>query len=150
MSVDKSLFDRVGGKATLMKVHSILYTKVYAHPWLKQYFTDKPQDILENQQTSFMGQLFGGPKSFAGKTPKFAHQHMLISEELFNLRHQLLADSLNQAGIPAPLQQEWLDADATFKRALIKTSEDQCKRAYAIQPILNFPNPDKGRNSATG
>lgn len=150
MSVNRTLFDRVGGKVTLMMVHKLLYDKVYTHPWLKQYFTDKPQEILESQQTAFMGQLFGGPKAFAGKTPKFAHQHMVISEELFDLRHNLLAAALTEAGISEPLKEEWLEVDATFKRAMVKTSEDQCKRSYATQELLNFPNPNPARHVANG
>ena len=141
MSIDKSLFNRIGGKSTLIKVHKIFYDKAYAHPWLSQYFTDKPQEILESQQTEFMGQLFGGPKAYAGKTPKMAHQHMMITEELFDIRSQLLAESLSEAGLPADLQQEWLDADGTFKRALSKESVDKCERSYPTQPILDFSRP---------
>ncbi len=141
MVSDTSLFARLGGAPTLQKVHRIFYDKVYAHPWLKQYFTDKPQEILEKQQTAFMTQVFGGPQIYAGKTPKFAHQHMLISDDLFNLRNQMLEESLIEAGIEAGLRQEWLNFDATFRPALVKRSETECTRAYADQDILNFRRP---------
>lgn len=141
MSIDKTLYDRLGGKLTYEKVHKIFYDKAYAHPWLSQYFTDKPQDVLENQQTDFMVQIMGGPKAYGGKSPKFAHQHMLISEELFELRAQLLSDSIREAGIADNLRKEWLAVDATFKRALVKNSEEECSQAYPNQPVLNFNNP---------
>jgi len=141
VSINKTLFDRIGGKSTLMRVHKLFYDKAYAHPWLSQYFTDKPQDILESQQTEFMGQLFGGPKAYAGKTPKMAHQHMMISDELFDVRAQLLKESLSEAGLADDLQQEWLAADGTFKRARVKESEGKCARSYPAQPILNFSRP---------
>ena len=140
MAIDKTLYDRLGGKETLIKVHKIFYDKAYAHPWLSKYFTDKPQELLEEQQTDFMMQLTGGPKIYAGKTPKSAHQHILITEELFELRARLLSDSIKEAGLSDDLRQEWLDADATFKRVLIKKSEAECSRAYPDQPILDFPN----------
>jgi len=139
MSIDKTLFDRLGGKQTFIKVHKIFYDKAYAHPWLSQYFTDKPQELLENQQTDFMIQLTGGPKIYAGKMPKMAHQHMMISEELFDLRAQLLSDSIKEAGIRDGLRKEWLDADARLKQAVVKKTENDCTRAYASQEILNFP-----------
>lgn len=138
MAIDKTLYDRLGGKNTLIHVHKIFYDKVYAHQWLRKYFTDKPQEILEKQQTDFMAQLMGGPKAYSGKAPKFAHRHMVITEELFDLRAQLLSDSIKQAGINDSLRREWIAADATFKRALIKTSEEECVQAYPNQPILNF------------
>lgn len=138
MAIDQTLYQRLGGKPTYVKVHKIFYDKAYAHPWLSRYFTDKPQELLEDQQTDFMIQIMGGPKVYSGKTPKSAHQHMVISDDLYILRSQLLSDSIKEAGINDTLREEWLTADLTFQRALVKTSEDECKRAYPTQPILNF------------
>lgn len=139
MPIDKTLYDRLGGKATFIKVHKIFYDKAYAHPWLSKYFTDKPQRVLEDQQTDFMVQLMGGPKAYGGKSPKSAHQHMMITSELFELRSQMLSESILEAGINDSLRQEWLDADRTFKRALEKTSVSECTQSYPNQPILDFP-----------
>lgn len=139
MAIDKTLYDRLGGKPTFVKVHKIFYDKAYADPWLSKFFTDKPQVVLENQQTDFMVQLMGGPKAYGGKSPKSAHQHMVITDELFELRARLLSDSIKEAGIRDDLRNEWLDADRTFKRALEKKSEADCTQAYPNQPILNFP-----------
>jgi len=139
MAIDKTLYDRLGGKATFIKVHKIFYDKAYADPWLRKFFTDKPQEVLENQQTDFMVQLMGGPKIYGGKSPKSAHQHMMITEELFEWRSQMLSDSIKEAGIRDDLREEWLDADRTFKRALEKKSVADCTQAYPNQPILDFP-----------
>ncbi len=141
MPMSSSLFDRVGGKATLSLVHKIFYDKVYVHPWLQQYFTDKPQEILESQQTDFMAQLFGGPKAYAGKVPKVAHQHMVITQELFELRSEILKESLTEAGVSESNIKEWLAVDATFSHALVKETESECTKSYATQPILNFHKP---------
>ena len=138
MSIDKTLYDRLGGKQTFVKVHKIFYDKAYAHPWLGKYLADVDQDLIESQQTDFMVQLMGGPKVYAGKTPKSAHPHVMITEELFELRSQLLSDALKEAGISDDLREEWLAADATFKRVLVKSSEKECTPSYRGQPILNF------------
>ena len=138
MAIDKTLYDRLGGKQTFIKVHKLFYDKAYADPWLSKFFTDKPQEVLENQQTDFMVQLMGGPKAYGGKSPKSAHQHMVITDELFELRAQLLSQSIKELGIRDDLREEWLDADRTFKRALEKKSEAECTIAYPNQPILNF------------
>lgn len=138
MAISKTLYTRLGEKETFDKVHKIFYDKVYAHPWLKQFFTDKPQIFLEEQQTDFMIQIMGGPKRYAGKSPKSAHQHMVITEELFNLRSKMLSESITEAGISNALRDEWLDADAIFRGTLIKNTEAECTKAYDTQPILNF------------
>ncbi len=139
MAIDKTLYDRLGGKTTFIKVHKIFYDKAYAHQWLRKYFTDKPQEVLENQQTDFMVQLMGGPKAYGGKSPKSAHQHMFITSELFELRSEMLSESIKEAGIRDDLRIEWLDADRTFKRALEKKSVSECTQSYPNQPILDFP-----------
>jgi len=139
MAIDKTLYERLGGKETFIKVHKIFYDKAYADPWLHKYFTDKPQQVLESQQTDFMVQLMGGPKIYGGKSPKSAHQHIVITDELFELRSGMLSESIKEAGVANDLRQEWLDADRTFKRALEKKSEAECTQAYPGQPILNFP-----------
>ena len=138
MAIDKTLYNRLGGKPTFDKVHKIFYDKAYAHNWLKKFFTDKPQQVLEEQQTAFMIQLMGGPRLYGGKSPKAAHQHMLISEELFELRTQLLSDSIKQVGIADDLRIEWLAADAALKKALVKSSVDECSISYPTQVILDF------------
>lgn len=110
----------------------------YAHPWLSKFFTDKPQTLLENQQTDFMAFLIGGPNRYVGKTPKIAHQHMFITEELFELRRQMLSDAIKQNGINDELREEWLDADSALKKSLIKESVSECQRSYPSQEILDF------------
>jgi len=138
MSINKTLYSRLGGKAIFEKVHKIFYDKAYKHVWLKKFFIDKPQEILESQQTDFMIQLMGGPKQYAGKTPKSAHHHMVITEELFELRAKLLSDSIEEVGVADELRVEWLAADAALKRSLIKSSAEECTTAYQTQVILNF------------
>ena len=133
-----SLLEEIGGRSVLEKVHKIFYDKLYEHPWLKGYFDGIDQKKIEDQQTDFMMQLTGGPKIYAGKTPKSAHQHILITDELFELRSSLLSESIKEAGLPDELRKEWLAADATFKRILVKKSAEECSTAYPGQPILNF------------
>jgi len=140
-TIDKTLFNRIGGLTTLQKVHKIFYDKVYSHEWLKLYFTDKPQTLLEDQQTDFMAQLIGGPKKYAGKTPKMAHQHIHITDDLFELRQQILDQSLREYGLADGLRKEWLMADAALKKAITKKSVDECKQSYPTQAILDFPKP---------
>ena len=139
-SIDKTLYDRLGGKPTFETVHKTFYDKVYAHSWLGKYFTNSPQEVIESQQTDFMIQLMGGPKCYGGKIPKSAHQNMMISEELFELRAQMLSDSIREAGIADDLRIEWLNADAALKKSIVKTSVTECKKAYPSQEILDFKN----------
>ena len=143
MGISKSLFDRLGGKPTLQRVHKVFYDKVYVHPWIGQYFTGTEQQILEDQQTDFMISIMGGPKQYMGRPPKYAHQHMVITEELFELRQQLLSESIQECGLSDELREEWLGTDNALRRALVKKSREECK-AYTPEDILDFKNPAHG------
>ena len=94
-----TLFDELGGTACLERVHRIFYGKLLAHPWLRGFFHGKERDHLESQQTDFMTGMFGGPKCYFGRAVGCAHIHLFISDEVFTVRHDLLADSLAEAGV---------------------------------------------------
>ena len=141
MAISKTLYNRLGGQATLENVQKIFYNIAFQDPWLAPYFTDKPQQLLEDQQTDFMSFLMGGPNRYTGKTPRAAHQHMVIRDELFEHRQKLLSQALKQAGIADDMAIEWLEADATLKRSIVKESAADCKQAYPTQQILDYPKP---------
>ena len=141
MAVDKTSFDRIGGMDTLRKVHKIFYDKLFVHPWLRQFFVEHPQEIFEKQQTDFMCGLMGGPKIYAGKTPKMAHQNIMITDEMFELRSEILSLSIKEAGIADNLREEWLVADRTLKQAIVKKSVADCKKMYDNQVIYDIPRP---------
>jgi truncated hemoglobin YjbI len=139
----KSLYEAVGGKPTLEKVHKIFYDKIYKHPWIGQYFKDVPQKIIETQQTDFMSDLMGGPSKYCGKLPVAAHKHMFIEEELFQLRSQLLRESLQEAQLSTECIEAWLKLDGAFKKGILKNSISECEKRFATDEILAFPNPSK-------
>ncbi|MFT4711635.1 MAG: truncated hemoglobin YjbI [Candidatus Azotimanducaceae bacterium] len=138
MAIDQTLHDRLGGRVTFEKVHKIFYDKVYAHPWIRKYFAHRTRGPIESQQSDYMIQLTGGPKCYAGQAPNTVHQYMFITEELFDLRSQLLSDSIKQSGVKDDLRKEWLAVNEMFKPVMVKSSETECVRQYSHQEILSF------------
>lgn len=118
----QTLFDAVGGLSTLQRAHKIFYDKVYAHPWLGKFFEGHNQQAIENRQTSFMAEKMGGPVEYWGKEMKIAHEAMYITQELFDLRHALLEESLEEAGVPEELRERWLRIDNAFNKQIVKDS----------------------------
>jgi hemoglobin len=142
-SEESHLFDLIGGRPTLDKVHKIFYDKIYAHPWISQYFAGIQQDIIEIQQSDFMSQAMGGPAMYCGKLPIPAHKHMFIPLELFELRTQLLKDSLAEAGVSPENQAHWLKIDQAFKRGIIKKDLTECQLRFNTDEIMDIPDPTK-------
>ena len=147
----ETLYDELGGKSCLERVHRIFYGKLLDHAWLKDFFVGRPRWHLESQQTDFMMSLFGGPQIYSGRMPKSAHLHLFITEEVFLLRHDLLAQSLNEAGVRADLKARWLDYDMKMKRALTKTEISECVGRHRNDPVISVEKPSSmcPRNSST-
>jgi hemoglobin len=140
---ESTIFDLIGGRPTLEKVHKIFYDKIYAHPWIGQYFKEIQQDIIEIQQSDFMSQAMGGPAIYCGKLPIPAHKHMFITDELFEIRTQLLKESLNEAKVDENGQSAWLKIDQAFKKGICKQSKSDCTLRFNTDEIIDFPNPEK-------
>jgi len=136
-------FEKMGGRPSLILINKIFYDKVYKHPWLKQYFQQVPQQHIEDQQVDFMQKVLGGENLYVGKAPPVAHMHILINEEIFQVRKQLLEEAFIEAGAKQALIDKWLTLDDSFKRVIFKDSAAQCKRRFKTDPILDFPNPER-------
>ncbi|MFC1749092.1 group 1 truncated hemoglobin [Pseudomonadota bacterium] len=141
-TVKTKLFYALDGFDTLRKVHKIFYDKVYAHPWLAPYFEGHIQTFIEEQQTKFMAEKFGGPREFLGKEPKYAHEHMYITEELFEVRQQLLRESLLEAEIPGELIERWLKIDSAFKKAISNDDMDAFHAHYTFKKRIIIEKPE--------
>lgn len=138
-----SLLDQVGGLPVLQRVHKIFYDKVYAHPWIGQYFAGHDQVAIENRQTSFMAEKMGGPAGYMGKPMDLTHEHMYISEELFDLRKQLFKESLEEVGLDPELIERWLKIDGAFKRHIVKEDEaDFMQTDLGYRPHVVHEKPE--------
>ncbi len=113
------IFDELGGLETIHRVHKIFYDKVYAHPWMSRFFKNHDQTHIANQQTDFMAERFGGPKAYVGQVPNYAHNHIFITEKLFNTRQAILKESLEEAGITPRLIESWLFVDNAFRQQVV-------------------------------
>ncbi len=138
---ESSLFEQIGGRPSLEKVHKIFYDKIYDHPLLKAFFVSIEQKVIEDQQTNFMTSNMGGGKIYVGKAPKSAHKHMFITNELFNLRSELLKQSINECGIPYELQKSWMKIDSAFRHSMVKSNLSDCEKRFSTDEIMVAPEP---------
>ncbi len=136
-----SLYDQLGGRECLERVHRRFYDKAFNHPILGAFFNGKSQQHQEDQQSDFMAAQFGGPQRYGGRFPDGAHQHMFITEAHFELRQKLLAETLDECRVAPELRDRWLVIDRNFKSQIVKTSIDECKKRYTKDTIITAPTP---------
>jgi len=110
----KTLFESVGGLPVMERVHKRFYDKVYAHPWLGQFFEGHEQAAIELRQTQFMAQKMGADSIYPGRELPLVHRRMFITEELLTVRQELLRASLREEGVAEPLILRWLKIDRAF------------------------------------
>ncbi|MFZ8934574.1 MAG: group I truncated hemoglobin [Bacteriovoracaceae bacterium] len=134
----KSLFEKLGGRETLDKVHKKFYDDIYADPTLKVWFEEIDQKHIEKQQSDFMQKAMGGSSIYFGRTPGMAHRHMFITEEHFQRRHDLLKEAIGEFVKDEQLITQWLKIDASFKGIICKQNIDDCEVANQSQQILAF------------
>lgn len=142
----ESLYEAVGGLPTLQRVHKIFYDRLYTHPWLKHFFTGFKQPLIEQRQTDFMAWKMGGPNHYRGRELKSAHRQFFIPEDLFELRHRILHQSILAAGVPEELAQRWLRIDRAFKKQIVKDSiESFYAHHFLYEKRVIVPKPRKGQ-----
>ena len=139
----ESLFDAVGGKPTLDRVHKRFYDKVYAHPWLGRFFAGHSQEAIEFRQTQFMGQKMGGPMRYAGHALELAHRRMFIPRKLLLVRQALLREALEEEGLAPELIERWLRIDRAFWKQVENDSLESFRRIDLKyeQPLI-VPEPE--------
>jgi len=142
----QTLFEQLGGMPVIERVHKRFYDKVYAHPWLGQFFAGHSQQAIELRQTQFMAEKFGGPDPYPGMALELAHRRMYIPERLLELRQQLLREALEEEGVAAELIERWLRIDHAFWKDI---RNDSLEKFQAIdlkyeRPMI-IPDPQTGK-----
>lgn len=142
LATDKEVqFEKMGGRDAVIRVTRSFYDKVYADPWLSQFFAGIPRDHIESQQVDFMQAALGGFNQYGGKTPPSAHKHINITEEVYLYREALLKQAFVECAANDILVDMWLKIDGTFKNRVVKQSIEDCEMRYSTEGIRDFPKP---------
>lgn len=110
----QSLYSAIGGLEVMQKVHTRFYDKVYAHPWLGKFFEGHDQAAIELRQTQFMAEKFGSGTVYPGRNLELVHRRMYLTEELLEVRQDLLREALEEEKVAEHLIKRWLKIDKAF------------------------------------
>lgn len=123
---DAELLNKIGGEAVVTRVHQRFYNVMFDEPWLEKFFFGKSKEALIKKQTQFMVAAFNGPNHYTGDTPAFVHMHMFITDEMADIREQILKASILEEGLSEEIARKWLAVDRSFRPAIVKKSLDEC------------------------
>lgn len=106
----------------LTEILSDFYNRVFADPRLFPFFHNVTKQRVIEKQYEFLHQLFTGNDIYFGLRPFNAHHWMVISDELFDYREELMEDCMRRYGLAEPLIWRWNAIHERFRRDIVKAS----------------------------
>lgn len=102
-----SLFDRIGGAASVEAAVDIFYRKVLSDQSISHYFADTDMAAQREKQKRFLMMAFGGPNTYTGKDLRTAHAGLSgLNESHFAAVAGHLKATLEELDVPGELQNE--------------------------------------------
>ncbi len=119
-SPDEELWAVLNEDNLLTEILTDFYTRVYADPQLSPFFRNVTKRRLIEKQYSFLKRAFTGELSYFGERPRNAHHWMVISDELFDYRENLLLSVAREHGLAEKWVERWHAAEAVYRPDIVK------------------------------
>jgi len=119
---DPGLWAALRGGEGLMEILTDFYRRVYDDPRLSPYFEGITKKRSIEKQYQFLRQIFSGEQIYFGDRPRTAHHWMVISDELFDYREDIMMDCLRRYGLSEELVRRWLAIEETYRADIVKAA----------------------------
>ncbi len=120
IAMQKSLFDRLGGKAAITAVVDDFVGNVAADKRINAFFAKADIPHLKMELVDQLCQATGGPCKYTGKDMKTAHAGMGVGGKDFDALVEDLAKSLNKFKVKKADQKELVSALAPLKKDIVE------------------------------
>lgn len=84
MTIEKTLFEKIGGMDAVNAAVDIFYKKVLADKIINHFFANTDIKSQAGKQKAFLAYAFSAPIPYTGKNMRDAHAHMNLTEDHFN------------------------------------------------------------------
>lgn len=114
-----SIYDEIGGHATVKAAVEVFYQRVLADPLLHPWFADVDLTRLKGHQRAFLAAALGGPEMFSGRELGAAHASLNITGPAFDAVCEHLAITLRDLGIDAAAIEQVTARITAYKPAIV-------------------------------
>jgi truncated hemoglobin YjbI len=122
----------------LTEILTNFYTHVYADERLAHFFEGTTIDRAIQKQYSYLTQIFTGERVYFGERPRNAHHWMVISDELFDYREELMERCLREYGLPEHLVKAWRKVEEVFRKQIVKSEPVPKKIRGVALPLEGY------------
>jgi ferredoxin/truncated hemoglobin YjbI len=117
---DLELWQALGDGALMSEILEDFYSQAFADERLAPFFHGVTQRRAMEKQFLFLRQQITGEKVYFGDRPRNAHHWMVISNELFDYREQLMVETLRRHGLAEPMVKRWVAIENRFRADIVK------------------------------
>jgi hemoglobin len=114
-----TIFERIGGEASVDAAVELFYEKVLADEALAPFFDGVNVKAQRRQQKAFLTAALGGPGNYRGRDMKAAHSRLDIEEKHFGLVAGHLVATLGELGVSSDLIDEIVAVVAPLKDDIV-------------------------------
>jgi len=122
----------------LRRILTEFYQELYRDPLLAPFFSNTTIEWVIDHQYAFLADIFSGEKTFFGDRPRNAHHWMVISDEIFDYREELMQRCLERHQIPPALRQAWRAVEEVFRPQIVKDKPFGKKRHGVELPLEGY------------
>lgn len=116
---ETTLYDAIGGRASLVAAVDVFYRRVLADPELSSFFPGGVGDRHRAYLITFLGEALGGPSRYRGRDMATAHHGLRISDAHFDRVAGHLDATLDELGVPRHLTDRIVGIAATLRPAVV-------------------------------
>lgn len=138
LAPDPEMWEAFKGGPRLREVLQDFYTRVYDDERLAPFFKSVTKDWAIGKQYSYLCSIFTGQAVFFGNRPRSAHHWMVISDELFDYREDLMEESLRKYGIPQHLIRRFRAFDEVFRKQIVKDTPRPQRLGDLVLPLDGY------------
>lgn len=118
---DPELWAAVKNGDLLPKILNEFYTLIYSDKRLAPFFHGVTKQRAVEKQYSFLHQVFSGEKVYFGDRPRNAHHWMVISDDLFDYREEIMEGCLRRNGLSKKMIKRWRAIEESYRKQIVKS-----------------------------
>jgi ferredoxin-NADP reductase len=120
-AADPEIWQALEQGRKLYKILQDFYDIVYEDPRLSPFFQKVTRQRSIEKVYLFLRQVFSGEKVYFGDRPRNAHHWMVISDDLFDHREDIMEGCLRDNGLPEHLIKRWRCMEESFRPDIVKS-----------------------------